>query len=923
MKFFTRLFFVLSLFFSFAFGHAQNTSIQLKGVVTGSDQEPLTGATVVVLNPLDSALVSFAISDGQGRFVLNRVPVQPAVLQVTYIGFGSFQQELDLNGAERIVDLGEIWLSPENLMLEEVVVKGEHVPVLIKGDTISYQADAFATRPDDNVERLLRKLPGVEVERDGSIRAQGEDVENVLVDGKPFFGNNAQVATRNLPADAVEAVEVYDQASEMEEFSGIEDGDEEKTINLVLKEDKKSGQFGELTAGYGTDGRYQARANVNRFSGTTQVSLLGSANNLNEPGFSVFDYIDFMGGFERLMSQGGGMLQLSQDDIGIPLDFGNGGGLNTSKALGLNLNHDFSENTQFSTNYFGSRLQRDLRRSYTRDNFLGDGAFASQGSNVEDSRADGHRLNLDLEQKFGERQRLDFRSGISYNTSRNLRTQQLSNLDLNEVPINESDQYNLYTPDRWMANANLQYMLKFKKLGRFVALTLDWEQQNDDAETLLNNRNRFWDDPSSSWLADSVWQRQTRIDDQRFWQTRLSFTEPLSDRWYWQNRLTVSGESQDRGKDFLDITDSKETLNTLLSGQFDRGFQQQQFETGFMYNGTKSRWNFSVTGQRALLNSMASNNSTPQERDFYYLLPRLGWEYEMEGSKNLDIRYRTNIVAPSLDQLQTLVDNTNALNIFQGNPNLEPEYRHNLSAGLTIIDAFSFTNFFANVQSTYIQNRIVNSLTFDDLLRQVTQPVNTDYEWQNQMFASFSTPIKPLDIALRLRGNLSFTRGLVRVNTIEDQVDRWGQEWSFSFGNRKKNVVDWELGARWNYNQASYEIQSSFDQNYNRQDLFGLFTWFMPKSWVLSTEVEYQNFSNERFGQSDRFTLWQASISKSLMKNERLLLKLSVFDLLNQNTGIQRQNAFNYFEESRANALGRYAMLTATFKIGRVGGDDF
>lgn len=920
MQVFTRLLLALSLVFFVSWSQAQDTYVQVKGEISDQEEQPLVGATVVALSSLDSTLLSFAISDGNGRFVLNRLPVQPCVLQITYIGYGTFQQDLPLDTGQKTIDLGEIWLSPENLLLEEVVVKSEYIPVLIKGDTVQYQAGAFATRPDDNVEKLLRKLPGVEVERDGSIRAQGEDVENVLVDGKPFFGQNAQVATRNLPADAVEAVEVYDQASEMEEFSGIADGEEEKTINLVLKEDKKSGQFGELSGGYGTDGRYQGRANINRFSGNTQLSLLGSANNLNEPGFSIFDYIDFIGGFERLMDQGGGAIRLTEEDIGVPLDFGNGGGLNTSKALGLNLNHDFGENTTFSTNYFGSRLQRDLQRSFTRDNFLNDGGFSSVGMNTEDSRSDGHRLNIDFDHDIGEKQRLLLWSSLSLNTSQNFSARQLANTAENEIPLSESDQSNTYRPERWSADVNLQYLLKFKKPGRLFTTSIDWGQQDDDAEQRIFNRNRFWDIDSEVWLGDSLNQRQVRADKEDYWQLRWSYTEPLNDHWYWQNRLTVASEKQKRDKDFLDLTDNKEVRNLILSGDFDRAFNQQYLETGLLYNGTKSRLNFSLVGQRALLNTQGTM-AVNKDRTLWYLLPRAGWEYEITGSKNLDVRYRTNIVAPALDQLQTLVDNTNALNVFQGNPNLQPEYRHNFSVGLTIIDAFSFTNFFANLQSTYVNNRIVNSLAIDSLLRQVTQPVNTDYEWQNRLYASFSTPIKSLDIALRLRGNVSFTQGLVLVNTLEDQVDRWGQEWALSFGNRKKEVLDWELGTRWNYSQASYELQNHFDQNYTRQDWFAVFNWFLPQDWVLGTEVEHQQFSNEDFGQSSQFTLWQASISKSLLKNNRLLLKFSVFDLLNQNTGIDRQNAFNYFEESRANALGRYAMLSATVKIGRVGGE--
>lgn len=923
MQFFTRLSIVLFLTFSSAMLFAQNQYVQLKGVVTDPDQEPLTGATVVVLNPLDSALVSFAISDGAGRFVLNRVPVQPAVLQITYIGYGTFQQELELQADQTPVDVGEIWLSPENLMLQEVVVKSEHIPVLIKGDTIQYQADAFATRPDDNVENLLKKLPGVEVRRDGSIRAQGENVENVLVDGKPFFGNNAQVATRNLPADAVNAVQVYDKQSDLQEFSGIDDGEEEKTINLVLKEDKKAGQFGEATGGYGTDGRYVGRASINRFSGTTQMSLLGSANNTNEPGFSIMDYIDFVGGMERLMAQGGGRIQLTEDDIGIPLNFGDGGGLNTSKALGLNLNHDFGEKTQFSSNYFGSRLQRELRETYNRNNFLSDGAFESLGETAMDSRTDGHRLNLELKHEWDSRQRLQVRTGMGYRNGQTSRNQQLANGNTDGLLVNESDQRYAYSPNQWTINTSVQYFLKFKKAGRLFTASTRFDQQMDDAEEYILNRSRFLLAEPDLWSADSLDQQQLRDDQERVWSLGLTYTEPLAERWYWQNRLTVTQESDKRAKDFLDRNETNTyRLNTDLSGAFDRGFDNQLLRTGLLYTGQRSRVDLSVAAQRSILDGTSSFSGELPQRDFWHLLPRANWEFEMTDSKNLDLSYNTRITAPALNQLQTLVDNSNTLSLYQGNPDLVPEYRHDFSAGLMIIDAFSFTNFFANIRSSYIENRIVNSLSIDSLLRQLSSPVNTSYEWQNQLYASFSTPIRPLDIAIRLRGSASYTKGFVLVNEVNDQVDRWNQEWSFSFGNRKKEVVDWELGTTWNFSQATYDMQQNFNQNYSRQDWFAVATWFLPKDWVLSSEVEYQRFSNEAFGQQNSFALWQAALSKSLLQNNRLILKVSVFDLLNQNTGIQRRNAFNYFEESRSNALGRYAMLTATYKIGKVGNDE-
>lgn len=914
MKFFTRLLFVLSLCFIGRGVFGQSADYQLSGTITDPDQQALAGATVVAMNPADSTLLAFAISDGKGRFSLNRITLADITLQITYIGYGSFQQLVSFTAEAPHLDLGEIWLSPENLLLEEVVVKGEHIPVLIKGDTIQYQAGAFSVRADDNVERLLKQLPGVEVARDGSIKAQGEDVKNVLVDGKPFFGNNPQVATRNLPADAVESVQVYDEASELEEFSGIDDGEEEKTINLVLKEDKKAGQFGEITAGYGSDGRYEGKASVNRFSGQSQLSLLGSANNINEPGFSIFDYIDFLGGFGNLMEQGGGSIQINDDDLGVPLNFGDGGGLNTSQALGLNYNRDFGEHTTFSSNYFGSILKRDLQESFTRNNVLAEEEYRSIGQQQENSRTSGHRVNLELEHELGERQRILFGGNIGYTDGHTSRAYALSNFTNADLLASDSRQDYRNTPLRWSARTSQQYFLKFKTTGRLFTAGLSYDRQNSDGEQNLLNRDRFWQENSMLYATDSLDQRQLSEEQSAFWQAKLAFTEPLNENWYWQNTLTLTREQADLDKVFLDRTETLDyQRNLMLSGVFDRTFSTSLLGTGLLYTSHRSRFDIAVQAQYGDLQSGVNTANA-----FWYLLPRASWKHEFTSSRNLELRYSTRLNAPGLSQLQTLVDNTNSLNIYEGNPELAPEYQHDFTAGLTIIDAFSFTNFFANLRSSYIDNRIVNRLSIDDLLRQVRQPVNSDYEWQNQLYASFSTPLRIVDVSLQLRGSTSYNRGQLLVNETTDRAERWQQEWSLSFRNRKQEVVAWELGAAWNFSQARYEQQDNFNQNYSRQDWFVSADWFMPKDWVLSTEMEHQQFSDEAFGQQNGFTLWQASVRKSFLAGKRLTLKLSVFDLLNQNRGLERRNAFNYFEESQANALGRFAMLTATYKLSKV-----
>ncbi|MCB0635831.1 MAG: TonB-dependent receptor, partial [Lewinella sp.] len=382
-------------------------------------------------------------------------------------------------------------------------------------------------------------------------------------------------------------------------------------------------------------------------------------------------------------------------------------------------------------------------------------------------------------------------------------------------------------------------------------------------------------------------------------------------------------DDDQRDKRFYDRIESQEdVLNQLLSDRFSRAFLQQTAGMGLRRNGQDSRLNLFLAAQRSYLQRQAASLGELPERSFWYLMPQASWEYDFTDSKNIELNYSTRVRTPALEQLQPIIDNSNALSLYQGNPDLRPEYQHEFSGGLHLIDGFSFTNFFLNLSSTYVQDRIINELTIDSLLRQVRRPINTDYEWQNRVYASFSTPLRSLGVSINLRGNLSYTRGFVALNQLQDLANRWNQEWSFSFGNRKKEQFDWELGTSWNYSQTAYQQQDRFNQNYSRQDAFALFTVFLPAHWVVSTEMEYQRYSNESFGQANDFTLWQASISKSLLKHKRLLIKLSVFDILNQNTGLRRQNAFNYFEETRANALGRYAMLSVTYKINALSSDD-
>ncbi|HEX8060604.1 MAG TPA: carboxypeptidase-like regulatory domain-containing protein, partial [Cyclobacteriaceae bacterium] len=315
-----RLLLILFIFPSLAFAQ----KFDVHGTLIDTLNNPLPSATIMLLNAKDSSLVNFGISDKAGVFNLKSVAHGKYIFKVSFVGYATYTQAVAPEAGVTTVDLGRVKLQPQYTQLNEVVVKGEVVPVTVKRDTIEFNATAFKTKANANVEDLLKKLPGIDVESDGTVRAQGEQVQRVTVDGKEFFGRDPKLATKNLPADAVDKVQVFDRKSDQSQFTGIDDGQREKTINLELKEEKRNGAFGTMMGGVGSDNRYQARANINRFTKGKQLSFLGMGNNVNEQGFSIGDYMNFSGGSSSLMG-GGGAAQISVDGSngnGVPMNFG-------------------------------------------------------------------------------------------------------------------------------------------------------------------------------------------------------------------------------------------------------------------------------------------------------------------------------------------------------------------------------------------------------------------------------------------------------------------------------------------------------------------------------------------------------------------------------------------------------------------------
>ncbi len=897
---------------------AQRSTV--KGTIVDTLDQPLLSATIVLLQQKDSVIAGFSITNEDGYFEIPKTPVGDYILQATYIGYENYSKPISLKEGAGDFDAGKIALSAASSNLDEILVKAEHVPLMIKNDTIEYNADAFKTQPGSVVEDLLKKLPGVEVDRQGNVKAQGENVQNVFVDGKEFFGQDPKIATKNLPADAVDKVQVYDKKSEMAEFSGIDDGQREKTINLELKDGKKQGYFGTAEGGYGTEDRYKGKFNINRFDKKMQLSAIGMLNNINEQGFSINEYMNFMGGLQNMMSGGGGTMSFSLDSetSGVPLNFGPNNGITTTTAGGINMNYEFSDATELNASYFYNHLKNEIDRDVFRQNLAEFGAFTSTENSDQLNENKNHRLNLTLRHEIDSMSNIRLRASGGFNdaTSSNFGLTETFNSE--NILENNSQRDYSSIGDNLNFNTNLLYRRRFAKKGRIFSASASFGMRDDEREGALNSVNHF---PLES-LTDSIDQRQLRTDDQQNYSARVSYTEPLGKRRYLELNYSRSNYKNDLIKDFYDILDRatrQEVRNEALSNGYKRNYTYDRGGLTLQINRKKYNFSTGASLQHSKLDGEVIGSDDPIVKSFTNVLPTLRFNYDFTTSRNITFRYETSVREPSVEQLQPIVDNSDPLNVYIGNPDLRPEYTHGFNIHFMSFDQFTFTNIFGMVDARYTTNKITNQRSIDESFRQSIKPINVEDDFNVRSYIGFGTPLRFIKSRININTNLNFNRSLLFVNDIENTTNRLDAGMELTLDNRKKEVIDVAIGASYNFNQTKYSESIEQNQDYLSQTYFTEFTVNLGKTWSISSIFDYQLFSGESFGSEQSVPLWEASITKYFLKNRKGRLILSAFDLLDRNIGINRNSSLNYIEEARIKSLGRYFMLTFAYSISGFG----
>ena len=892
---------------------AQVSKTTFTGIAVDEGDLPIPGATVMVLDAVDSTLIQFSTSNTQGAFTLKNVAAGEYLLNITFLGMQPVYQPITA-GVAAENDLGKIILSPANTILNEVEVTADHVPIEIHKDTISYNADAFQTQPNAVVEDLLKKLPGIEVGADGTIKAQGEEVKNVYVDGKEFFGSDPTMATKNLPARALKKVKVYDKQSDMSEFTGVDDGTREKTIDLQLRDEFKQGLFGTAEAGYGTDDRYNAKAAINRFNKTSQLSFLGQLNNINQQGFSFTDRMNFSGGMRGMSSNsggGGGGRNMDQGIApGTPFDNSANNGLTSTGAAGINYNWQKSKNFNIRSSYFYNSVDKNLEQFSFRQN-LNDNPFDTEETTNSDTKNNTHSFALNSDIKPDSTQQVKVNARLSIGDGSAIGESFLQNIVPVEIIENQSLTNTDNTSDNLSLNANATYIKRLGNTGRNISLggTVTKGDQND--ESVLNALTEYF----STGETDALDQLQYTVSNDIRLDGQVSYTEPLKKRRFLEFSYNYNKLNADYDHDVFDVENSIPVTNDTLSNNYSSVFQYHRPGITFRYSGEINSINAGLQYQVSDLTGNLSRSEDNIQKNYNHLLPRFTWRSDIGNGKNLRFNYNTRVNQPSITQLSPVIDNSDPLRIYVGNPDLDAEYSHNANFNFHSFSQFSSTSFFASLGGNITQHKIITSRFVNDAFQEVSTPINIDQETGMNAYVSYGQPLKLIHSRFTVDGNFSLTKTQNVVSSELLDLNRWSRTGGITISNMNSEVLEYNVGAKWTFSDNYYTSDEALNQNTLLHNYFVDFTLTVWKKWKLQAGYDYKLYTSDQFADNQSLPLMKASISRFVMKGDKGQIKLSVFDVLDENRGVSYTANPNYIEEIRSNSIGRYGMLSFIYSL--------
>ncbi len=909
-----------------------------------TDKSPLSGATITLSPKRDSSVKLDAVSGSRGAFSFTGVPADTFKLSVSYVGYETVDRQFI--PSDTINNLGIILIPKLTRALEGVVVIAKTPPAQQKGDTVQYNANAFKVNPDATTEDLIKKMPGITVDKNGTVTAHGDQVQKVTIDGKDFLGDDATAALRNLPSEVVDKIQVFDRLSDQATFTGFDDGNSVKSINIITKSNAKNGQFGRIYAGIGTDGRYNAGGNVSTFDGNRRISVVGTFNNINQQNFSTQDLLGVTSSSGNFGGGGGGRAG-NRGGGGGNRGGGGGAGGNTSNfsvgqqngisktnAIGINYTDKWSPKLDVQGSYFFNNGNNDYENELHSQTLLGTQTQYTDQNSLSLSRNYNHRVVARIEYKIDSFNSLIITPNLSFQTNNTVASGTSQAYYGANDTSNTSDGSSTAQKSGYNLRNNILYRHLFAKRGRTLSANFGTTFNKNDGESYIIQHLRFFE---NNIAADSLQNQYTDNPTNGYTFTaNVAYTEPVGKKGQLQFNYspTFTKNKADQQTFLFDSTGKGYTqFSPILSNQFDNTVTTNN--GGISYRLGATRDNQFAIGVNLQHSKLESNRIFPTasavNQAFTNLLPNLLYRRKLSAKSSINIMYRASTNFPTVTQLQDVLNLTNQLRITGGNPNLKQAYTNFLSARYIFTNTSRGQSFFANVflqqQNNYISNATYVA-SADSVIQQgvvlksgsqFSKPVNLNGYWNFRSYFAVSQPVAFIKSNVNLSAGFLFTKYPGLSNGIETITNNYVYNAGLAVTSNISQYIDFNISYNANFNNTTSSAGTQANQNYVNQVTSIQFNLLSKKGWFLQNDLTNNMYTGLSAGLNQNYWLWNASIGKKFLKKQVAELKISAFDILKQNQSIVRTVAENYIEDSRSNVLQQYFLLTFTYSLRNFG----
>lgn len=915
------LFFIV-LFFS---AKTKAQTITVSGAVEDTiNNKGISNAVVALINPKDSVLYAFTRTDVTGKYSFTRLKPGEYLVMTTHPYFAELVQQLEFKNAVTLVPT--ISLTSKSKLLEEVIVKTGS-PIKIKGDTTVYTADSFKVRAGANVEELLRKLPGIQVDKNGKITAMGEQVKKVLVDGEEFFGDDPGIATKNLRADIVKEVEVFDKKSDQAAFTGIDDGIKDKTINLKLKDNAKKGYFGKVEAGTDFKNYYNNSIMANAFKGKRKLAAYGIMSNTGQTNLDWDDQNNYGGGMgDNMVVQDNGDVYFMGGGDGDNF-YGGRGGIPQNWNGGFHYSNKFNNNKQsLNTGYKISKVNSPSGERNFTTNFAGDSSYNSNSVTDGFSKKIKHSLNLSYETNIDSSNSLKFTARGNFNNTKNNSNYSLRSISNKSLLINSIERHTSGETDNSAFNSSLLWKHKFKKLARTLTVNVSYNLSGTKSDSYLNSKNEYYTGGILS-TGDTTDLENVRDNKTNSFSTNITYTEPIAKDLFlsFNYAFSLTNNENERTSYSKDLNNKYNVRIDSLTNSY--LFKQVNHRPGLSLRMVKKKFNYSV-GVAISNTSFKQDNRTTnllRQYNFTNFFPSASVYKKLSGNGGIRFNYNGSSRAPSLDQLQPIVDNTDQVNQYVGNPDLKQSFTHSINMNYNFYNILQEKGLWMGISGNIVQNAFVNERSIDNVAKSTRRTVNANGNYYFNLYSDYNFKIKKPNIRITFGPSANISRNISFLKTaplyINQKSINTNSSYGLSLGVRKEKDKKYNVSfdARITRVNSKSSINTGALANYWEGDFGTDIEITLPYKFRFETDLDYRTKQKDpRFPAKNTYTIWNASLKRNLFK-DKLEAGVSVNDILNENRGYDRSFTDNRYSETFYNTLKRFWMLTLTWNFSKNG----